>query len=158
MEKPTWIQEFEALPRWGQQLVRGLARCGGYGSGSNAFGYLDEKEMEKYSPFHLLLRVEHSSEWWEGFERLRLLAAAMTAPWPKPEPIPHSEMTTWNPIELLADAENCGFDQPCHFGYRVESHAVYCHNDAWPDAPRKCHRNRSDFLHEDCPGFIPLKR
>jgi hypothetical protein len=60
-----------------------------------------------------------------------------------------------NMVELLADPEDCAFDQPCRFGHRVETHAVYCHADHWQDAPRKCRRNRTDYLHEDCPGFRP---
>jgi hypothetical protein len=64
-----------------------------------------------------------------------------------------------NLVELIAGGgeEDCAWDQPCRFGHRVEEHAVYCHNTAWPMAPRKCRRSvrRPDFRHEDCPGFAP---
>ncbi len=56
-----------------------------------------------------------------------------------------------NLVEMVSD-EDCGFDQPCAHGYRVEQHAVYCHNETWLYAPRKCHR-REDWPHSDCPGY-----
>ena len=61
----------------------------------------------------------------------------------------------FNVVELAADVEgdDCSFDQPCACGHRVEDHAVYCHCDTWLYAPRKCRRNRTDYRHEDCPGF-----
>jgi hypothetical protein len=67
---------------------------------------------------------------------------------------------TINLVELLAmgDDDDCAFDQLCRYGHRVESHAVYCHNDTWPDAPRKCHRTwytGGKVRDEDCPGFAP---
>lgn len=63
---------------------------------------------------------------------------------------------TVNLVELVADADDCAFDQPCRFGHRVEMHAVYCHNDAWKDKPRKCHRTwytGGKERDEDCEGF-----
>jgi hypothetical protein len=65
-------------------------------------------------------------------------------------------MTTDNIVEMVSD-DDCAFDQPCYFGHRVGTHAVYCHCDAWPDAPGKCRRDRTDYRHEDCPGFVPNK-
>lgn len=60
-----------------------------------------------------------------------------------------------NVVELVA--EDCAFDQPCFYGLRVESHAVYCHNVFWKEAPRKCRRTWYDNEEkdEDCPGFKP---
>ena len=68
-----------------------------------------------------------------------------------------------NIVELIADPEDCAFDEPCAFGHRVGFHAVYCHNTEWADAPRKCHRcSKPDHAHweaggehKDCPGFSP---
>jgi hypothetical protein len=63
-----------------------------------------------------------------------------------------------NIVELVADADDCAFDQRCKFGHRVEGHAVYCHNDAWVDGPRKCRRSwytNGQTRDEDCPGFQP---
>ena len=60
-----------------------------------------------------------------------------------------------NVVEMVADPSESAFDQPCIYGYRVEQHAVYCHNDWWLYAPRKCHRERLEFLHEKCSGFEP---
>jgi hypothetical protein len=63
-----------------------------------------------------------------------------------------------NVVELIADQDECAFDQPCRFGHRVEGHAVYCQNDAWTDGPRKCRRtwySGGEFKDEDCPGFQP---
>ena len=70
---------------------------------------------------------------------------------------PARERRVFNIVEVVVASEggqDCAFDQPCCYGHRVEYHAVYCHNDAWPDSPRKCRRNRSDYPHEDCPGFV----
>jgi hypothetical protein len=60
-----------------------------------------------------------------------------------------------NLVEAVADEGACAWDQPCKFGHRVDTHAVYCHNSGWLYAPRKCRRNRTDFLHENCRGFKP---
>lgn len=70
-----------------------------------------------------------------------------------------------NLVELMAASEDCAFDQPCKFGHRVEFHAVYCHNEEWKDAPRKCKYGDGcaevygippeDNKHELCPGFSP---
>lgn len=65
---------------------------------------------------------------------------------------------TINAVELLADPEKCAFDQRCMYGHRVESHAVYCHNDWWDKAPRKCKRTwytGGEVKDEDCPGYRP---
>lgn len=67
--------------------------------------------------------------------------------------IPYNELKAPNVVEVIADEDNCAWDQPCAFGYRVDLHAVYCHNDKWLYAPRKCRRNRDDFPHEKCRGF-----
>lgn len=58
-----------------------------------------------------------------------------------------------NIVELIEGSE-C--NQPCKHGHLVEGHAVYCHNDAWKDAPRKCRRTwytGGEVRDEDCPGF-----
>ena len=63
-----------------------------------------------------------------------------------------------NIVELIAEPEECAFDQPCRHGHRVETHAVYCHNQAWKDAPRKCRRTwytGGSVRDEDCGGFEP---
>ena len=67
----------------------------------------------------------------------------------------------FNIVELAAGTvgdNDCAFDQPCKHGHRVEGHAVYCHNDAWIDGPRKCCRTwytSGEVRDEDCPGFQP---
>lgn len=78
----------------------------------------------------------------------------------KPEFSPRETMC--NIVEMVADQDDCAFDQPCAFGHRVEQHAVYCHNDGWLYAPGKCGRRQmaSDWFgtawpHEKCPGFKP---
>ena len=65
-----------------------------------------------------------------------------------------------NLVEWIADSDDSAFDQPCRYGHRVEGHAVYCHNDWWPDAPTKCRRTwytGGEVRDEDCPGFEPQK-
>lgn len=62
-------------------------------------------------------------------------------------------------VEMVA--EESAFDQPCKYGHRVESHAVYCHNDQWGGKPRKCRHtwywgeNEKGCQDKDCPGFSP---
>lgn len=41
------------------------------------------------------------------------------------------------PVELLAGPDECR-QAPCRHGNIVESHACYCHDDAWKEGPRKC--------------------
>ena len=65
-----------------------------------------------------------------------------------------------NIVELLAEEDECAFDQPCKYGHRVDGHAVYCHNDEWEDAPRKCRQtwycgNKEGYRDKDCEGFEP---
>lgn len=157
-EKSRWQQEFDALPEWAQKMVRGLAGCAGYGfgGGDHLLSGMSKENREKHHAFHIILERRTNDEWFDGFLGMRELAGAMTAPWPPPA-APSRERRVFNIVELAADAEgedDCAFDQPCCFGHRVESHAVYCHNEAWPDSPRKCRRNRDDYRHEDCPGFV----
>jgi hypothetical protein len=62
-----------------------------------------------------------------------------------------------NLVEILED-DDSAFDQPCKYGDRVGCHAVYCHNNEWPEAPRKCRRTwytGGAERDEDCPGFAP---
>lgn len=64
----------------------------------------------------------------------------------------------FNIVELVADHDDCAFDQPCKYGHRVEGHAVYCHNDEWKEGPRKCRRTwytGGEVRDEDCEGFAP---
>lgn len=61
-------------------------------------------------------------------------------------------------VELVAEPDECAFDQPCAHGHRVECHAVYCHNEEWDDAPTKCRRTwytGGEERDEDCPGYVP---
>src|SRR5579859_5446990 len=68
-------------------------------------------------------------------------------------------MMAFNLVEAIQEPDaDCAFDQPCKFGHRVESHAIYCHNDAWTDSPRKCRRSwytGGETKDEDCPGYQP---
>lgn len=68
----------------------------------------------------------------------------------------------FNLVEALSD--DVAFDQRCAYGCRVDGHAVYCHNNDWVDAPRKCRRSwyygqdeaaKEHMRDEDCPGFKP---
>ena len=63
-----------------------------------------------------------------------------------------------NVVELIADPKDCAFDQPCKYARRVETYAIYCHNNEWEDGPRKCYRTfNKDFIFQDCHGFTPRK-
>lgn len=59
----------------------------------------------------------------------------------------------FNIVTLLADENDCGYDQVCAYGYRVETHAVYCHHTGWLYAPSKCKRG-GDWPHAECPGYL----
>lgn len=89
--------------------------------------------------------------------------SSLVAKWfglPYSKRLPVTESSPVNLVELVADDEDGGFDQPCRFGNRVEQHAVYCHNNWWVDAPRKCRRTwytGGETRDEDCPGFEPRK-
>lgn len=66
----------------------------------------------------------------------------------------------FNIVEAVTE-DDCAWDQRCKFGHRVEGHAVYCHNDAWVDGPRKCRRTwytNGEVKDEDCPGFQPNEK
>lgn len=161
-----WQKEFDALPGWAQQMVRALSGCASYGGGDDRRlkAGMAPNRKELFTGFHVLLRDEAYLEWMRGFGEMRELAAALTAPWPPPPP-PVREKRAFNIVELMTDGEeDGGFDQPCAFGNRVSGHAVYCHNEAWPDAPRKCRYGKGcaevygipeeENRHEDCPGFV----
>lgn len=67
-----------------------------------------------------------------------------------------------NLVEMIADEDECAWDQPCAFGYRVEHHAVYCHNEKWLYAPSKCRRHSGNSVwgdeawpHDKCRGYKP---
>ena len=50
------------------------------------------------------------------------------------------------------------YDQPCRHGGRLQTHAVYCYNQAWEDKPMKCRRTwytGGEVKDEDCPGYEP---
>ncbi|MGI4815545.1 MAG: hypothetical protein ACRYGG_19715 [Janthinobacterium lividum] len=73
----------------------------------------------------------------------------------------NSEEPVNNIVEMMADEDECAWDQPCAFGYRVEDHAVYCHNEAWLYSPRKCRRHTGPsewggepWPHCECPGYL----
>ena len=66
-----------------------------------------------------------------------------------------------NIVEMIADEDDCAFDQPCKYGHRVEQHAVYCHNEEWKKAPRKCRRSwytGGKVRDENCEGFCVNER
>lgn len=69
--------------------------------------------------------------------------------WDEPPAMP-------NIVELFVGEDECAWDQPCAFGNRVDGHAVYCHNEKWLYAPRKCRRTwytGGRVRDEDCRGF-----
>lgn len=154
-------QQFDALPEWAQKMVRALSHCALYGGADMRDILAGMTSREKYDGFQLAIERNAMKEWWDGFFEAKDLADAITAPWPPP-PAPVREKRAFNIVELMADGDDeGGFDQPCAFGNRVAGHAVYCHNDAWPNSPRKCRRRREAspwgdpaFPHEECPGFV----
>lgn len=146
--------EYAALPQWAKDLIDGLASCAGFGGmDAGDFG-MSPSAKDNYQGFRVLLNKDVSQKWWDGFFAARDLAAAMTAPYPSP-PAPIREKREFNVVEMMDDEQ--AFDQPCAFGNRCGGHAVYCHNEAWPDSPRKCRRTwytGGETRDEDCPGFV----
>lgn len=55
-------------------------------------------------------------------------------------------------IGISAMEEDCAYDQICHHGYRVGTHAVYCENYGWDRHPRKC---KDLDCEKNCEGFEP---
>jgi len=52
--------------------------------------------------------------------------------------------------------DDCAYDQPCKFGFRVSDHSVYCENKDMPN--RKCHNtwfSGGQYKDEDCKGYSP---
>lgn len=152
-EKSRWQEEFDALPEWAQKMVKALTNCPVHSFGRAEDFLVGDECANEFTACTVVIHDEDFYDWSDGLNGMLRLAKALTAPWPPPPP-PERERREVNLVEFLADEDDCAFDQPCAFGHRVEGHAVYCHNTAWPGAPRKCHRNRSDYLHEDCPGFV----
>lgn len=102
----------------------------------------------------LVLTEDEYKSFLSDEERSRWIAAKVGLPYQKFLNVPERAL---NVVELLAD-DDCAFDQPCRFGHRVEDHAVYCHNERWVDAPRKCRRTwytGGKVRDEDCPGYEP---
>lgn len=148
--KSQWQREYDTLPQWARELVDALKPSCGYGVG------IGQTSLGGFETQIHFKEPEQASALMEAISQAKELANALTAPWPPPS-APIRERRAFNIVELAADAEgedDCAFDQPCCFGHRVETHAVYCHHEAWPDSPRKCRRNRDDYRHEDCPGFV----
>lgn len=157
-DKSKWQQEFDALPEWAQKLVTGLQGVRAHGS-FNADRVFGKGMFEDAAAHHVILERGSSDTFIDGLWGAMDLAKALTAPWPPPAPPPR-ERRSVNIVEILADGEDedCPrFDHECAFGSRVPGHAVYCHNETWPHAPRKCYRYAEDpdHLPEDCPGFVP---
>lgn len=155
MEKSKYQIEFEALPAWAQKMVSAAAGVVSYGGGHRDM-LAGTGHPEKYEAFHVGIEREHFTGWFAAFCDMKDFADALTAPWPKPD-APVRERRAFNVVELMSDVEGDdggGFVEPCAFGSLVPGHAVYCHNEAWPNSPRKCRRNRDDYRHEDCPGFV----
>lgn len=133
-------------------MVSAASKCISFGGSKEAIGL--HSRSEDVEAFHAAFKDDAYMEWMKGFFGLKNLANALTAPFPPP-PAPERFKRTFNIVEFITDGEeDGGFDQPCCFGNRVSGHAVYCHNEAWPNSPRKCRRDREEYKHEDCPGFV----
>lgn len=153
-DRSRWQREFDALPSWAQDLVEALKGCVMHGAGRLS---LEDhgggmSHPERYEKIMAAVPKDDIVKCFRGLSGAVHLAGALTAPWPPPPP-PAREKRAVNVVEILS-SDDGGFDQPCCFGNRVEDYAVYCHNEAWPRSPSKCRRNRTDYKHEDCPGFV----
>ena len=87
MKKPTWQQEFDALPKWAQNIViglRGIGSCGGMDDRQIKAGM---RNAHVYEGFHVLLNKASRDHWWNGFFEACDLASAMSAPGPRSQMI-----------------------------------------------------------------------
>lgn len=142
--KSKYQLEYESLPEWVREIVDAIRPWRSYGErkedvgdGSSAIvGFSDYKESGRFI---------------ESLQYAIDLNNAMTAPYPPP-PAPKRERRSFNIVEMMD--EDSAFDVPCCFGNHVHGHAVYCHNEAWPNSPRKCRRNMTDYPYDECPGFV----
>lgn len=145
-ELSRWQREYHGLPDWARELVDALKPCTSYGV-----------SFEDGGGISVTISFSENEASWRMLDAVadaKNFAGALSAPFPPPT-APAREKRVFNIVEAIAEGEgDCAFDQPCCFGHRVEDHAVYCHNEGWPDAPTKCRRNRDDYRHEDCPGFV----
>ena len=147
-DRSRWQAEYDTLPKWARSIIDGLKQ-------SHAYGVGRDEEDEHTVTVHFE-RSDDASEFLTAVANAVTFKNALSAPFPPPPP-PARERRVINTVEMVAvegDNSDCAFDQPCCYGHRVECHAVYCHNEKWPDSPRKCYRNKSDYQHEDCPGFV----
>ena len=67
------------------------------------------------------------------------------------------ECESTNLMEIVLEDESA-YDQACKYGNRCGGHAVYCNNNVWEDAPRKCRRTWYTgglTRDEDCEGYTP---
>lgn len=150
--------EYASLPDWAKKLIDALQHVSAYGGGAESMldMYSGERK-EQLSAFGIVFHKDAIGAWFDAFIDAKILADAMSAPYPAPKPKPHESIITENVVELISHDE-CAFDQPCHYGNRAGGHAVYCHNDLWPNSPRKCKRSfytNGEVRDEDCPGFYP---
>ena len=139
-----------------------MSRKYGYGSVHGAEGswwYIGDVEAGEW-PYKEVWRMPYT----EGHDLAGRPPAELRAKFEelsgRGEYIESAPLAAVNIVELIADADDCAFDQPCAHGYRVETHAVYCHNEGWLYAPRKCHRHQGTeweepYPHEACGGFKP---
>lgn len=155
-EKSRWQVEFDTLPRWAQLLVLSLQHLKAHSIGDADWPSSQGRRDQQVC---LVFAREQAMDALDALDSAAELARALTAPWPPPDPATAKPgHNSFNIVEAVAgedDDADVAFDQPCVFGCRVDTHAVYCHNEGWPNAPRKCRRNRTDYRHEDCPGYVP---
>ena len=90
-DKSRSQQEFESLPEWAQKMVASLAGHAGCGIGGDSplLSIMPEERRNDYTAFSVTLCAERFSGWWDGFNYMKALAEALTAPWPPPPALRH---------------------------------------------------------------------
>jgi hypothetical protein len=155
MDKSKYQLELEALPEWVQKMVLACQHVASHGFGSP--DHMGPEARVTHTRLMYDLPSDKADDFSAGYDHMRELAEALSAPYPPP-PAPAREKRAFNVVELMDDdEEGGGFDQPCAFGNRCGGHAVYCHNEAWPNSPRKCRRSwytGGATRDEDCPGYV----
>jgi hypothetical protein len=155
----TLSTQAAAEARWGSDVIREGERYAAYvdgmendGPSRSFFSVIDGVLTE------IAIPEQHYQQNLLDWELRQAKKAAVAPELPLQDAQPVTVAPLRNLMEMVADPHECAFDQACRFGNRVGGHAVYCHNEQWEDAPRKCRRTRYTGgveRDEDCPGFEP---
>ncbi len=148
-ERERLQAEYNELPQWAKNFMDALGKTRGMGMRSQ------ECDGDPTGPsVYVVVSDDDKGDMIDSLFEAMSVAQGLTAPMPETYVLDKMKGAV-NVVEWIS-GDDTGFDQPCAFGHRVESYAVYCHNTAWPGGPGKCHRtwySGGEVRDEDCAGF-----